>query len=107
MLISSFVPHSHFVQEVVEARAWEVTPPAPALARRSHPGSDPSSSGRPDHLRPSPHTFTTANAGVSGILKREEAQAKQTDESLQAAFSDLNTLMVRLQGGRGEKKLIA
>jgi hypothetical protein len=45
---------------------------------------------------------------VSGILKREEAQAKQTDESLQAAFSDLNALMVSLQVGisvwkRGEE----
>ena len=55
-------------------------------------------------MQSSARAFTTAHAGVSGILKREEAQAKQADETLQEAFSDLNALMVR-QGVCFEKAM--
>ncbi|GAQ79510.1 EAP30/Vps36 family protein [Klebsormidium nitens] len=79
-------------QEVLEAKAWTVIPPTSALPGRAHPGSEPSFSGRQDGSQPS-RAFTTAHAGVSGILKREEAQAKQADETLQEAFGDLNALM--------------
>ncbi|CAI7869119.1 unnamed protein product [Closterium sp. NIES-53] len=41
-----------------------------------------------------PVQFSTAMAGVGGILRREAEQKQATDRSLQEAFSDLNALMV-------------
>ncbi|CAI7872994.1 unnamed protein product [Closterium sp. NIES-54] len=40
-----------------------------------------------------PVQFSTAMAGVGGILRREAEQKQATDRSLQEAFSDLNALM--------------
>ncbi|CAI5959556.1 unnamed protein product [Closterium sp. NIES-65] len=44
---------------------------------------------------PPPVQFSTAMAGVGGILRREAEQKQATDRSLQEAFSDLNALMAK------------
>ncbi|CAI5471595.1 unnamed protein product [Closterium sp. Yama58-4] len=46
-------------------------------------------------LDPQGRAFSTAMAGVGGILRREAEQKQATDRSLQEAFSDLNALMAK------------
>ncbi|KAK9803478.1 hypothetical protein WJX73_006449 [Symbiochloris irregularis] len=42
-------------------------------------------------------SFSTASAGIAGILRREERMAAATDETMEKAFKDLRGLMERAQ----------
>jgi len=42
---------------------------------------------------PKTHGFSASAAGVSGIMKKVDLQAKEADNNVQVAFSDLNSLM--------------
>jgi ESCRT-II complex subunit VPS36 len=42
---------------------------------------------------PQKKEFSTTKAGVTGIIRNTDAKAKETDQALQQAFSDLTALM--------------
>jgi hypothetical protein len=40
-------------------------------------------------------SFTPTTAGIGGIIRKVDSKAKKTDEMLQQAFTDLDTLLIK------------
>jgi hypothetical protein len=45
------------------------------------------------HQSPFKSPIHVRRAGITGIIRTQEEKAKETDQNLQAAFSDINALM--------------
>ena len=59
-----------------------------------HPSSTSSSSSTsPSPLTPARRSFSTSSAGVSGLIRDADASTRSADRTLDAAFTDLTSLM--------------
>lgn len=77
------------IRAALQKREWErsATPPPPGAAAR---GAGPAASGAPAEP-----VFSASDAGVAGILRRQEKEQAEASRVLDGAFDDLSKLMER------------
>lgn len=70
------------IKSALSAHAWGAAPSSSSSASAS--SAKPASTA---------YTFSTSNAGIGGLMKRQEEKMRQADESLNEGFKDIDALM--------------
>lgn len=84
----------HRWRDALAQRAWVPPPAAPSPSSSSSSSTSSTSSSSSSASTPArPVNFTTSSAGVSGLIRTRDEQARATDAALAEAFTDLNALM--------------